>query len=335
MLIAMKKYLFSALVFCGAVAVTSTSVSAAPIDSIGTVIVNGAQLIRHQVTAKETIFSVARKYGVGVSKIKQANAGLNTLQVGQVILVPMGAATVSKTPKTNVAKPSVPKGNRVLVSSQPIGPALFDSQGNGVHQVDSKQTLFSIARQYGISVDELKKWNNLPDNNVHNNQTLIVKPHEPNSKSNASVVLAPVKPVKPESTAVVTTPVVVARPATVSSENTVTNPVDNAASTTPRQTFSRVTESGLAELISEGRSGNKYLALHKTAPVGSFITVRNLMNNQAVSVRVIGKLPEIGTNEKVVVKVSKRAYQRLGALDKRFMVEVQYEVADKILSSNQ
>ncbi|RDC64394.1 septal ring lytic transglycosylase RlpA family protein [Adhaeribacter pallidiroseus] len=331
----MRKYLFSAFVFCSVVAVTSSWANAAPVDSIGTVVVNGTQFIRHQVTAKETIFSVARKYGVGVSKIKQANAGLNTLQVNQVILVPATAAIASKTPKTNVAKTTVPKGNRVLVSSQPIGPALFDGQGNGVHQVDKQQTLFSIARQYGITVEELKKWNNLPDNNVHNNQTLIVKLHEPTPKSNSSVVLAPVKPVKPESTAVATTPVVVSRPAIIPSQNPVNSPEDNAASTAPRQTFSRVTESGLAELISEGRSGNKYLALHKTAPVGSFITVRNLMNNQAVSVRVIGKLPEIGTNEKVVVKVSKRAYQRLGALDKRFMVEVQYEVADKILSSNQ
>jgi LysM repeat protein len=331
----MIKYLFSAFVFFGAVTLTSFSGNAAPVDSIGTVVVNGAPLIRHQVVAKETIFSVARKYGVGVSKIKQANAGLHTLQVGQVILVPVGVATASKTPKTNETKTTVPKGNRVLVSSQPIGPALFDGQGNGVHQVDKQQTLFSIARQYGISVDELKKWNNLPDNNVHNNQTLIVKPHEPNPKPTANIVLAPVKPVKPESTAVVTTPVVVSRPVTIPSENPVTNPEDNATNATPRQTFSRVTESGQAELISEGKSGNKYLALHKTAPVGSFITVRNLMNNQAVSVRVIGKLPEIGTNEKVVVKVSKRAYQRLGALDKRFMVEVQYEVADRILSSNQ
>ena len=331
----MKKYLFSVLVFCGAITIVSPPVNAAPPDSIGTVVVNGAPLIRHQVAAKETIFSVARKYGVGVSKIKQANVGLNTLQVGQVILVPVGVATAGKTSKTNGLKTIVPKGRRVLVSTQPIGPALFDGQGNGVHQVDKQQTLFSIARQYGISVDELKKWNNLLDNNVHNKQTLIVKPHEPTSKSSAHVVLAPVKPVKPESTAVVSAPVIVSRPATIYSENPVINPEDNAVSTTPRQTFSRVTESGLAELISEGRSGNKYLALHKTAPVGSFITVRNLMNNQAISVRVIGKLPDIGTNEKVVVKVSKRAYQRLGALDKRFMVEVQYEVADKILSSNQ
>jgi len=324
-----------ALISWGAVTFISFPGQAAFLDSIGTVVVNGTSLIRHQIMAKETIFSVARKYGVGVTKIKQANAGLKTLQVGQVILVPVGATTVSKPLKTNLAKVTVPKGNRVLVSSQPVGPALFDGQGNGVHQVDNKQTLFSIARQYGVSVDELKKWNNLPDNNVRHNQTLVVKPHEPTPKSNPQIVVAPVKPIKPESTAVVSAPVVVSRPATVRSESPVTTQEAAATDTAPRQTFSLVTESGLAELISEGRSGNKYLALHKTAPVGSFITVRNLMNNQAISVRVIGKLPNIGTNEKVVVKVSKRAYQRLGALDKRFMVEVQYEVADKILSSNQ
>lgn len=331
---AMLKYLLTAFVFCGSIGLISSPVTAAPLDSIGTVVMNGTRLIRHQVMAKETVYSVARKYDVSVTKLKQVNPDLKTLQVGQIILVPSASAAI-KEQKTDMAKVAVPKGNRVLVSSQPIGPALFDGQGNGVHQVDSKQTLFSIARQYGVSVTDLQKWNNLPDNSVQNNQTLIVKPHEQTAKTSTNAILTPVKPVKPESTAVAASPVIVSRPETVNQGNPITEQEDNLPASAPRQTFSRVTESGLAELIGVGKSGNKYLALHKTAPVGSFITVRNLMNNQAVSVRVIGKLPEIGTNEKVVVKVSKRAYQRLGAIDNRFMVEVQYEVADKILSSNQ
>ncbi|QNF31422.1 LysM peptidoglycan-binding domain-containing protein [Adhaeribacter swui] len=330
----MIKYLVTGLVLSITIFFKNTPVQAAPADSIGTVKVNGVPLIRHQVTAKETIYSVARKYGVAVAKIKQVNPDLKTLQIGQVILVPFAASFAKKEPDAHLTKTAVPKGNRVLVSSQPIGPALFDAQGNGVHQVDKQQTLFSIARQYGVSINDLKKWNNLPDNTVQNNQTLIVKPHEQTAKTNTNPEVSPVKPVKPESTAVATNPVVVARPETVRADNPVAQPEETEAAAAPRQSFSLVTESGLAELISEGKSGSKYLALHRTAPVGSFITVRNLMNNQAVSVRVIGKLPEIGTNDKVVVKVSKRAYQRLGALDKRFMVEVQYEAADKILSSN-
>jgi len=336
MIMAMMKVFLAALFSVGIISLSNTLVSAIPLDSTK-VFQNNNQLIRHQVQAKETIFSVSRKYGVAVSKIKQANPGLTTLLVGQVILVPMPAAKGNPSKSaTDLAKKTTRNENKtVSVSSKPSVPKLFDRQGNQVHKVDSKQTLFSIARQYGVSVADLKKWNNLPDDNVHDNQTLIVKPQAASTKVVVNSTVAPVSPVKPEETTVTQAPVVVSRPETIPTDNTAVRPDDTIRTAEPRETFSRVTESGLAELISEVKSGNKYLALHKTAPVGSFITVRNLMNNQAVSVRVIGKLPDIGPNQKVVVKVSKRAYQRLGALDNRFMVEVQYEVADKVLSSNQ
>ncbi|QMU29450.1 septal ring lytic transglycosylase RlpA family protein [Adhaeribacter radiodurans] len=331
----MMKVLVAALFSLGAVSVCNAG-QATPLDTVKVEAPNGNQVIRHQVQAKETIFSVSRKYGVAVSKIKQANPGLTTLLVGQVIFVPMPVVKGNPAKTVNQIKTPVktePKGKSV--STKPAGPALFDGQGNQVHKVDSKQTLFSIARQYGISVADLKKWNNLPDDNVHDNQTLIVKPQAVATKAVANSAVMPVSPVKPEEATLTQAPVVVSRPETVPTDNPAVRHDDNIDADAPKVTISRITESGLAELISEGRPGNKYLALHKTAPVGSFITVRNLMNNQAVSVRVIGKLPDIGSNDKVIVKVSKRAYQRLGALDNRFMVEVQYEVADKILSSNQ
>ena len=53
-----------------------------------------------------------------------------------------------------------------------------------------------------------------------------------------------------------------------------------------------ILQTGLAELI-EGTSGNrKYLALHRNAPVGTIMKVKNEMNNREVFVRVMGKLPE-------------------------------------------
>ena len=48
------------------------------------------------------------------------------------------------------------------------------------------------------------------------------------------------------------------------------------------------------------------------------------MHGQVVYVRVIGKLPETGENERVVVRLSKKAYQKLGAVDPRFRVELSY-----------
>jgi len=85
-----------------------------------------------------------------------------------------------------------------------------------------------------------------------------------------------------------------------------------------------IMESGVAELI-EGTDGNrKYLALHRTAPVGTILKVRNEMNNREVFVRVMGKLPETVLTDRVIIRVSKSAYDRLGAIDQRFRVQVTY-----------
>jgi hypothetical protein len=88
--------------------------------------------------------------------------------------------------------------------------------------------------------------------------------------------------------------------------------------------FSKVTERGLAEAIEESSDNPKFLALHRTATVGTIIQVKNELNNLYIFARVIGKLPETGTNDRLVVKLSKRAYDKLGAVDRRFPVEVSY-----------
>ena len=86
----------------------------------------------------------------------------------------------------------------------------------------------------------------------------------------------------------------------------------------------KIMESGMAEMIDPKADTNKYLALHRSAPVGTIMQVKNTMNNQVVYVRVIGKLPETGANDKVIVRLSKKAYQKLGAVDQKFRVELSY-----------
>ena len=80
----------------------------------------------------------------------------------------------------------------------------------------------------------------------------------------------------------------------------------------------------MAELIEGSTESSKYLALHRNAPKGTILMVMNELNNQVVFVRVIGPLPDTGLNNKVVVKISKAAWQKLGAVNKRFRVKVSY-----------
>ncbi|HNP27689.1 MAG: LysM peptidoglycan-binding domain-containing protein [Nitrospira sp.] len=48
------------------------------------------------------------------------------------------------------------------------------SDGEGLHTVSKGETLYRIAKEYGVSVQDLKAWNNLADNTIQVGQKLIV-----------------------------------------------------------------------------------------------------------------------------------------------------------------
>ena len=89
-------------------------------------------------------------------------------------------------------------------------------------------------------------------------------------------------------------------------------------------TYETVKESGLAAMIEGSTTSKKYLALHRTAPVGTVIGVRNEMNDQMVFVRVLGKLPDVGDNDRIIMRISKAAYDNISAIDQKFRVELTY-----------
>jgi LysM repeat protein len=250
---------------------------------------NGSNGSTHKVAEKETLYSISRIYNVTVDEIKQwNNLSSNDLALGQVLVVKKSGGTASTT----------------IASTAIIQPATQ----KGVHKVEAKETLFSISRQYNVSVDDIKKWNNLEGNELKLDQLLFVAPPTNGVQSTTSASSSIEKQVQTNPTRVKETPVV-----------------------TPKITISEdpgngdeISQSGLAELI-EGTDGNrKYLALHRTAPTGTILKVRNEMNNREVFVRVMGKLPDTALTDKLIIKVSKSAYDRLGAIDPRFRVEVTY-----------
>ena len=48
------------------------------------------------------------------------------------------------------------------------------------------------------------------------------------------------------------------------------------------------------------------------------------MNDNIVIVRVIGKLPETGVNDKILLRMSKIAFEKLNAKDEKIPVEMTY-----------
>jgi LysM repeat protein len=281
---------------------------------------SGGGGIIHVVTAGETIFSIAKAYSVSVDDIKQwNNLSDNAISPGRELTIKRRGTAVNTTPPATTT-PSTPS---------PIS-------RKGTHTVAAKETMFSIARQYNISVDQLKEWNSLANTSLSIGQVLVVAQPERNAQTrpdNTAVVKTTPTPVTktPESSTPVhqptqtsSTPPATTTPAPVATREPATQTQTIRISESTRNS-DEVLESGMAELI-EGTEGNrKYLALHRTAPVGTILKIKNEMNNREVFVRVLGKLPEGATNDdKVVIRISKSAYDRLGAIDPRFRVQVTY-----------
>jgi rare lipoprotein A (peptidoglycan hydrolase) len=84
-----------------------------------------------------------------------------------------------------------------------------------------------------------------------------------------------------------------------------------------------IKETGAAEIMEGTESTRKYLALHRTIKVGSIVKVKNEATNKEVFVRVSGSMPA-GTDEKIVIKISKAAFERLGGTDNSLQAEVTY-----------
>ncbi|MBL0742811.1 LysM peptidoglycan-binding domain-containing protein [Chryseolinea lacunae] len=269
----------------------------------------------HVVAAKETMFSIARQYGITVDELKQwNNLTDNNLSIGQEIVVKKGA-----TPRP--VTPTQPHTTATIT----VTPT-----HKGTHVVAAKETMFSISKQYGITVQQLKDWNKLEGNEISIGQELQVA--APTGTAEVKVTQPPVAEVKkdpikepeikkePEAKTEIktVTPVVVAPP------KKETTPAPSITISESVKNSDEIVQTGLAELI-EGTDGNrKYLALHRTAPVGTILKVKNEMNNREVFVRVMGKLPDTALTDKLVIRISKSAYDRLGAIDPKFRVEVTY-----------
>ncbi len=320
-----------------------------PFDSLRLETINGKLFIIHQIDAKETLYSISRRYGVAITAILEFNptsdGGLATGQILKVPYVPkaknqqaqpsgnrihkvaVGETLFSISRLYDVAVDDIKSWNNLKENTLSSGQELIIKKKsglstenklptvkslNGVHTVAAKESLYSIANLYGIAVLQLMQWNGIKGSELKIGQTLFVTQPMNNStevKNDQNKIVEIKEPVEPITKEVVVNPVI--KETTIKISERVIG-------------SDEVKEGGLAELI-EGTEGNrKYLALHRTAKVGTILKVRNELNNREVFVRVAGPLPDTGINTNVVIKISKSAYDRLGAIDQRFRVEVTY-----------
>jgi len=294
------------------------------VDSIGFEKVGGKIYVLHKVNQGQTMFAVVRQYGTSIQALREANPGVSdNVQLGQTLRVPYTPRVSKKDAKKEeikkeevkpVAKDSKPLPPPPVAVAAPTADAKVSVAPNGIHKVEPGQTLYRVAVKYGVLMADIRKWNNLKDDNLTEGQELIV------SEKGAEKVKPPVVPEPKKVVANVVKDSVRAKTAVAEK---VMKPVEEVAP--PKVvTGKRKSESGLAEVIETDESTSKFLALHRTAPIGALVEVLNEYNQEKIIVRVIGRIPETSVNDDIIIKLSSRAFEKVSPNSKRFRAVISY-----------
>lgn len=148
-------------------------------DSIGVENYNGKKLIVHQVVAKDTYYSIGRRYNVVPKVIMNFNDS-KFLQVGVIIKVP------TNLPFAGSTLPG--RANQTAVTNTANDQFIE-------HTVQKKENLNMLAEKYGTTVNEIKRVNNLNSINLRIGQLLKIpaKPADQPGKATEQVQVPPVK----------------------------------------------------------------------------------------------------------------------------------------------
>lgn len=271
------------------------NLNAAVLDSTGVEKKAGRVFVLHKVDPKETLFALSRRYSVSVDEIKKENPEVESgLQINQIVKIPVGTYE-ENTPAQSVKT---------------------SSSSGKTHEIKAKETLYGISRMYGISVDDLKKANPGVDvNDLQIGQVIVVSASPASTTTNVVTVNTTTAsvPVESKPKEEVSKPVPAPKP---ERRNDIPLPQWKPGE--------KINETGIAEIIEDNSETPKYLALHKYAPIGTIMQVTNEANSVSIFVRVIGNLPNTGANDKTIVKISKKAFQKLSPTDKRVRVQLSF-----------
>lgn len=301
--------------------------AASPPDSLKYKWIKGEKYLLHKVVSKETWTSIAKKYDLEMEQVMKANQAVIDLKVGQIINIPVKQQK-TKEPAESQQKTNGMQGNRSAV----------------YHSVKQGETMFSISKTYNVSTDEIRKWNGMEGNHLKSGQQIVVGYTSSTANEDLKSRIENPVSIKPESKLPVSAKNITTVSDTKGSEPAnkqekpvlasiekgsmpLPEPVMNSKeiSKSGGKILSQITESGVCAWITDGdNQSSKFFALHRTAPMGTIIKVTNKMNGKSVYVKVVGVLPDTGENDKVIIKISDTAVERLGALDQHFQVDLSY-----------
>ena len=276
--------------------------ASAAIDSLSVENLNGKKNIVHKVEAKETYYSIARKYNVTPQSVIQFNSN-KSLQIGTILRVP------TERPFEESTVINVSNKQESNTSAQT---AVID------YKVAPREYLIAIAKKFNTTVEDLKTLNNLSSNNLSIGQIIKVPFGSVSSELPAS-------------------PPAISLDIPKLDQRSINTPVDSSKSASERLKLPvaryglrEVNERGVAIWIEdENLDGTKMLALHQTAPIGTVIKITNPMTGKSTFAKIVGKFTQNESSKDALIVVTKATADLIGARDKRFQAILIYGVPNE------
>jgi LysM repeat protein len=204
-------------------------------------------------------------------------------------------------------------GNAIAYTKPVVTPS--NTRSNATHEVKSGETLFRIAKMYNTTPEAIKALNNLNSDGLNLGQVLRVPGETASTYSEPARTITPVAPVTTKTLPPVTE---------ADKKEVISNKTTFAVEYNKNE--ASYFDKGMAEWIdnNDESDGSKFYAMHKTAPIGTVLKVRNLMNDKVAYVKVVGKLQDADNNKNTIVKVSGATAKYLEVIDPKFLVEISY-----------
>ena len=294
--------------------------------------------LEHTVEAKQSYYSIGRLYNVPPKDLATFNNldMNNGLQIGQLIHIPLAGYNFSQK----------------------------NTNGTPVYyQVSESEGLYRVSvNNNNVPLDNLRKWNNLENDNIHVGANLVIgylsageiltaalvkndkqKEDPPAAPKQEVVKTETVKEVKKETEPVKqetaketekvasppvkeTTPkrteTIPVNTSTVAASGYFTDAFQQQVKKIPAKKQSTVT-SGIFKTASGWQDGKYYLLIDNVEP-GMIVKITNPANSRFVYAKVLGGMSGIRQNQGYNIRMSNAAASVLGIQDEKFSVTVNY-----------
>ena len=299
-------------IFCILTVLSAYTTSAQQADSIFVVPDHKGWTINHLVKNGENVFTLSRRYHVPPAILSDANhvSYQQVLKPGTRFQIPVGAYNLlTSKPQTQDARP-----------------LYFRSTG--------EESLYSIARNTGVTQKTIQQWNNLYDTEIRKGQTMlvgwllfdntnIVEKSKPPVANNSNIKIETHDPL--DRRRVQTDTIFIPMKDTLTHVDTLSEGEALFLSQTGNGTII-VEDKGTAAFFKRaGRSENGiYFAFHNTARRGTIIKIFNPGTGKTVYAKVLGKIPVREIFHNAILGISSDAKAELGTGAQKMWCEISY-----------